>query len=94
MDAQPRWQIKGRIDLGPDGQEPLEDQRIALLERIGITGSITQAAKAVVMSYRAAWNAVDALRNLAGEPLVVTQSGGSDGGGNRASPAAASIPTW
>ena len=63
MDAQPRWQIKGRIDLGPDGQGPLEDQRIELLERIGKTGSISQAAKAVGMSYRAAWNTVDALRN-------------------------------
>ena len=87
MDAQPRWQIKGRIDLGPDGQGPLEDQRIELLERIGKTGSISQAAKAVGMSYRAAWNAVDALRNLAGEPLVLAQSGGSDGGGTRLTPA-------
>lgn len=55
MDAQRRWQIKGRINLGPDGQGPLEDQRIELLERIGKTGSISQAAKAVGMSYRAAW---------------------------------------
>ncbi|HMY96572.1 MAG TPA: TOBE domain-containing protein [Pseudomonadales bacterium] len=58
-----------------------------LLEQIEQTGSITQAAKSLSMSYRAAWNAVDALRNLAGEALLVTQSGGSDGGGTRLTPA-------
>lgn len=83
MAQQTRWQVKGDLALGPDGQGPLEDRRIRLLEQIGATGSISQAAKAMGMSYRAAWNAVDALRNLAGEALLVTQSGGSAGGGTR-----------
>ncbi len=64
-----------------------DDRRMQLLEQIEQTGSITQAAKSLSMSYRAAWNAVDALRNLAGEALLVTQSGGSDGGGTRLTPA-------
>lgn len=83
MSEESRWQIEGRLELGPAGAGPLEDQRIRLLERIASTGSISQAAKALGMSYRAAWNAVDALRNLAGEALLVTQSGGSAGGGTR-----------
>jgi molybdate transport system regulatory protein len=87
MAQQTRWQVKGNLALGPDGQGPLEDRRIRLLEQIGITGSITQAAKVMGMSYRAAWNAVDALRNLAGEALLVTQSGGTAGGGTRLTPA-------
>ena len=45
--------------------------RIALLAAIGETGSITSAAKAVGMSYKGAWDAVDTMNNLAGEPLVV-----------------------
>ncbi|MCA8155221.1 LysR family transcriptional regulator, partial [Burkholderia contaminans] len=43
--------------------------RIALLAAIGDTGSITRAAKAVGLSYKAAWDAVDTMNNLAGEPL-------------------------
>lgn len=45
--------------------------RIALLDAIGQTGSITAAAKAVGLSYKAAWDAIDTMNNLAGEPLVV-----------------------
>jgi molybdate transport system regulatory protein len=44
--------------------------RIALLAAIRDAGSITGAAKAVGMSYKAAWDAVDTMNNLAGEPLV------------------------
>ena len=35
------------------------------------------------MSYKAAWDAVDAMNNLAGEPLVERVSGGKGGGGTR-----------
>lgn len=55
--------------------------RIALLAAIRETGSITGAAKAVGMSYKAAWDAIDTMNNLAGEPLVVRASGGKGGGG-------------
>lgn len=44
-------------------------------------GSITAAAKAVGLSYKAAWDAVDAMNNLAGQPLVVRAKGGKGGGG-------------
>lgn len=81
------WQLQGRVDLGPQGDALVGDRRLRLLERIADTGSISRAAKALGMSYRAAWNAVDALRNLAGEPLLVTQAGGSEGGGTRLTPA-------
>lgn len=77
------WQLQGRVDLGPQGDALVGDRRLRLLERIADTGSISRAAKALGMSYRAAWNAVDALRNLAGEALLVTQAGGSEGGGTR-----------
>lgn len=81
------WQLKGRIGLETGRRELIDDTRIELLDQVEKTGSISRAAKALGMSYRAAWNAVDALRNLAGEPLLVTQAGGSDGGGTRLAPA-------
>lgn len=57
--------------------------RVQLLGAIGECGSITQAAKQVKMSYKAAWDAIDAMNNLAGEPLVERLAGGKGGGGTR-----------
>jgi molybdate transport system regulatory protein len=44
-------------------------------------GSISGAARATAMTYKAAWDAVDAMNNLAGELLVTSQHGGKGGGG-------------
>ncbi|PQV46388.1 TOBE domain-containing protein [Paraburkholderia sp. BL21I4N1] len=65
--------------------------RIALLAAIGETGSITSAAKAVGMSYKGAWDAVDTMNNLAGEPLVVRLTGGKGGGGTTLTPRAVKL---
>lgn len=54
---------------------------LELLERIDVSGSISAAATAMGMSYKAAWQAVEAINNLSREPLVVRQPGGSTGGG-------------
>lgn len=59
----------------------LGDTRIRLLEAIAEHGSISQAAKAVPLSYKAAWDAIDAMNNLAPEPLVIRTTGGKHGGG-------------
>lgn len=65
--------------------------RIALLAAIGETGSITGAAKAVGMSYKAAWDAIDAMNNLAGEALVERATGGKGGGGTTLTPRATKL---
>lgn len=70
------WMTVGGANLGGPG-------RIALLAKIAECGSITQAAKAVRMSYKAAWDAIDAMNNLAGEALVERLAGGKGGGGTR-----------
>ncbi|SFP53066.1 TOBE domain-containing protein [Ralstonia sp. NFACC01] len=62
--------------------------RIELLAAIGQTGSITAGAKAVGLSYKAAWDAIDTMNNLAGEPLVVRTTGGKGGGGSVLTPRA------
>jgi molybdate transport repressor ModE-like protein len=54
---------------------------LELLERIDASGSISAAASAMGMSYKAAWQAVEGINNLSHEPLVVRQPGGSTGGG-------------
>jgi len=54
---------------------------LELLERIDVSGSISAAAGAMGMSYKAAWQAVEAVNNLSHEPLVIRQPGGSTGGG-------------
>ena len=64
----------------------LGDTRIRLLEAIGRHGSISRAAKAVPMSYKAAWDAIDAMNNLAESPLVVSSVGGRQGGGTHLTP--------
>ncbi len=56
-----------------------------LLMHIEQEGSITKAAKAMKMSYKAAWDAVDAMNNLSEFPLVTSAKGGKGGGGTHLS---------
>ena len=57
------------------------DKRIDVLRRIGAAGSISEAARGAGISYKAAWQAIETLSNLAGMPLVERVVGGSGGGG-------------
>lgn len=75
--------LYGDIWLGQDESTKLGDMRISVLEEIDVSGSITHAAKSLGISYKTAWDAVDAMKNLFGEPLVESLSGGSRGGGTR-----------
>ena len=52
-----------------------------LLEAIQRTGSISQAAKSMEMSYRRAWQLVDTMNQCFQSALVETQTGGTHGGG-------------
>lgn len=76
-------EIMGRFWLCKGGKNFLGRGRVDLLERIGECGSIAKAARAVGMSYKAAWDAVDIMNRLSPEPLVVRISGGKDGGGTQ-----------
>ena len=67
-----------RIDL-PKGR--IGPGKIALLEAVAETGSISGAARAISMSYRRAWMLVDDVNALFEGPLVTTQAGGRSGGG-------------
>lgn len=61
----------------------VSDRRIDILRRIGETGSISEAARASGISYKAAWQALESLENLAGGKLAEKAVGGAKGGGTR-----------
>ncbi len=75
--------ISGGLSLDRKGRSLLGGNRIALLESIEVLGSITRAARAVGLSYKGAWDAVDAINNLAGRPVVLRATGGKRGGGSQ-----------
>ena len=68
-----------RFDFAPERR--LGPGKIALLEAIAATGSISGAGRKHKMSYRRAWLLVDELNKLFGEPLVRAHPGGAKGGG-------------
>lgn len=71
--------------------QPSSDKRIDILRRIGEAGSISEAARGAGVSYKAAWQAIDTLSNLAGLALVERLVGGAGGGGARLTPAGESL---
>ena len=81
-----KLEVKGSLWITADGESLGGHGRMALLRAVVAHGSITQAAKAFGMSYKAAWDAIDTMNNLAGEPLVERVAGGKGGGGTRLTP--------
>jgi len=59
----------------------MSDKRVEILRGIARTGSISQAAREAGVSYKAAWQAIDTLSNLAGVALLERAVGGAGGGG-------------
>lgn len=64
--------------------------RMALLKAIAELGSISAAARKVGLSYKGAWDAVQALNNLFDGPLVIASAGGRSGGAAVVTPLGAS----
>jgi len=76
----PALTVAAELSLSLDGQNLAGARRFALLAEIARLGSITQAAKAVGLSYKGAWDAIEQMNNLAGEPLLDRVVGGKGGG--------------
>lgn len=75
--------LEGRFWITRNGKNLAGQGRIELLARIAESGSISRAAKAMGMSYKSAWDAVDAMNSAAGSALVERSVGGKGGGGTR-----------
>lgn len=76
-------ELTGSIWLGSNNEGWGSQRRMALLRAIDEEGSISAGARRIGLSYKAAWDAVDTMNNLAGEPLVERSTGGQGGGGAR-----------
>ncbi len=75
--------LVGKLAFETSAGGYLGEPRIRLLEAIALHGSLSRAAKDVPLSYKAAWDALDAMNNLAESPLVVRTTGGKNGGGTQ-----------
>lgn len=68
-----------RIDLASGAR--IGPGKVALLEEIARSGSISAAGRALRMSYRRAWELVEDMNQSLGSPVVSAVAGGSGGGG-------------
>lgn len=75
--AAPRLSI--RIDLASGDR--IGPGKIALLEAIHSTGSISAGARSLGMSYRRAWLLVEEVNDALREPAITAETGGRSGGG-------------
>jgi molybdate transport system regulatory protein len=71
--------IRFRIDFAENNN--LGPGKIALLEAVQATGSISDAARVLKMSYRRAWLLVSSLNAAFDEPVTIAATGGRGGGG-------------
>jgi molybdate transport system regulatory protein len=70
-----------RIRLLIAADTALGPGKVALLEAVARSGSISAAARELGMSYRRAWMLVDSINRAFDAPLVATATGGKGGGG-------------
>ena len=71
--------IRFRIDFAKNSN--VGPGKIDLLEAILASGSLSQAARDLGMSYRRAWLLVESLKNSFREPVTLATTGGKGGGG-------------
>jgi molybdate transport system regulatory protein len=77
----PRGPLKLRVMFG--AEIAIGPGKADLLEAIAATGSISESARRLGMSYRRAWLLVDTMNRCFREPLVASSAGGARGGGAR-----------
>jgi molybdate transport system regulatory protein len=71
-----------------EGQVVMSLWRVALLEAVSLTGSISKAAEKMQIPYRVAWKKIKEMEHGLNVQLVETRIGGSDGGGAQLTPTA------
>lgn len=75
------YDVDFRLWFFHKGEKFLGKGRVELLERIKKTGSISNAASEMKMSYRQAWQMVKEMNERAKSVVVEKQLGGKNGGG-------------
>lgn len=79
----PRLGLGGSLWLAAGDERLAGHGRVGLLRAVAEQGSITHAAKAFGMSYKAAWDAINTMNTRSGTALVERVSGGRGGGATR-----------
>ena len=74
--------VNGSLWIENEGKRFFGPGPVELLELIADTGSISQAARKMKMSYKKAWEIVNKLNAQTITPVVIVQSGGEKGGGS------------
>ena len=87
----PTHRVSIRVDLASGAR--IGPGKVALLEEIARSGSISGAGRALKMSYRRAWELVEDLNRHLGTPVVTTAAGGARGGGAKLTPGGAAQVT-
>lgn len=82
----PRLRIASHLSVETRTGTLAGQRWMELLDAVSTTRSISAAAKAIGLSYKAAWDAVEAMNNLADGPLVERSAGGKGGGGTHLTP--------
>src|SRR5258706_2190001 len=72
-----RRKLQAHLELETQFGAMLGGTRIRLLEAVDKHGSISKAAKHIPMSYKAAWDALEDLNNLADQPVIDRSIGGT-----------------
>ena len=75
-----------KLSLTADVGQFINDNRIRLLDAIDVHGSLSAAAKSLPMSYKAAWDSLNAMNNISNQELVIRSTGGKNGGGTVLTP--------
>jgi molybdate transport system regulatory protein len=81
--------VSFRVDFSPDCA--VGPGKIALLEHISSTGSLSEAARTLKMSYRRAWLLLDDLNTSFQQPVAEMSVGGRGGGGASLTPFGADL---
>lgn len=74
-------ELRVRYWIYLDGEKFFGLGRAQLLKHIQESGSISNAAKAMGMSYKKAWAMIDDMNSKSNAPYVIAKKGGQKGGG-------------
>jgi molybdate transport system regulatory protein len=83
--------IEALVTLKAGASPAIGRERVQLLETVAREGSITAGAKSFGLTYKAAWDALEAMEKVFGQPLLKTRTGGRSGGGATLTPMGARV---
>ena len=75
-----------KLWLEQDGKLVMSDYRLRLLRLVMETGSLSESASRLGLSYRRAWGKIKELEANLGVPLLQSAAGGPGGGGSTVTP--------